>query len=410
MVRQRRDRAFGGDRQRASWSAGVVNILRVIGSTDPRTGGPIEGLRRTSEAMAALGCRNEVLCLDDPQSPWLADFPLPVHAVGPGLGRYGYTSRFAAWLRANRKNYDAVIAHGLWNYSSVGTWRALKDTSTPYAVFSHGMLDPWFRGASPAKHLAKQAYWLALEGRALATAYAVLFTTEMERSLARGVFFGARYRERVVAYGASDAPEGESRQGAAFRSVLPSLGERPYLVFLSRIHPKKGCDLLLEGFAKIAPSHPELDLVMAGPDQTGWQKTLVQQAASLGIARRVHWPGMLSGDAKWGALRGARGFVLPSHQENFGIAVAEALACGTPVLISDQVNICREVEAARAGFVAPDTAAGVDELLRRFLALDNAEHRAMSAAARGAFLERFDVRMAARDLVALAREMSCRPS
>ncbi|MEJ1969755.1 MAG: glycosyltransferase [Rhizomicrobium sp.] len=379
-------------------------MLRIIGSTDPATGGPIEGLLRTSHVMAGLGCRNEVVCLDRPSDPWLKGFPLPVFALGPGLGRYGYTPALRTWLRAHAADYDAAIVHGIWNYSSVGAWRGLSETRTPYAVFAHGMLDPWFRQANPLKHIAKQAYWLALEGRVLADAYAVLFTTEMERLSARGVFFGARFKERVVAYGAADAPSGGSGQTEAFRAALPALGQRPYLLFLSRIHPKKGCDILLAGYAHAA-ARSGMDLVIAGPDQTGLQRELVRMADRLGISARVHWPGMLSGDVKWGALRGAEAFVLPSHQENFGIAVAEALAAGTPVLISDKVNIYNEVRDGGGGMVAADTADGVADLFRRFLDLDGDARGRMRLAARRLFLERFDVRMAARDLIALADDM-----
>ena len=133
---------------------------------------------------------------------------------------------------------------------------------------------------------------------------------------------------------------------------------RSYLLFLSRIHPKKGCDLLLQAFAKIAPAHPKLHLIMAGPDAVGMRKHLQTIVDQAGLTDRVHWPGMLKGDAKWGAFAVSEAFVLPSHQENFGIAVAEALACGRPVLISDQVNIAPEIEADGCGIVEPDTLEG----------------------------------------------------
>ncbi len=382
-----------------------MKILRVIGSADPATGGPIEGLVQVSNLMAGMGCSNEMLCLDAPGDPWLADFPLPIHAVGPGLGKYRYTPKLHRWLRARAKEYDAVIIHGLWNYSSVGTWRGLAHSSTPYAVFTHGMLDPWFRRAYPAKHIAKQLFWLPFEGRVLADAQAVLFTTAQERDLARGEFFGHRYRERVIAYGTADAPDRAERQIAQFRAILPALEQRPYVLFLSRIHRKKGCDILIDGFAAIAAKYPMVDLVIAGPDQTGWRQDLEHRATALGISGRVHWPGMLTGEAKWGAFRAAQAFVLPSHQENFGIAVTEALSCSTPVLISDKVNICREVETDSCGFVAEDTKEGVTMLLDRFLLLDASGRERMRKSARQTFLTRFHAHSAARDLIRLVEEM-----
>jgi len=101
----------------------------------------------------------------------------------------------------------------------------------------------------------------------------------------------------------------------------------------------------------VAPTDPRLQLVIAGPDQVGWQAALQQRAAVLGIAERITWPGMLNGELKWGAFRCAELFCLPSHQENFGIVVAEALACGLPVSAAEPVNISEEVRVARAALV-----------------------------------------------------------
>ena len=105
----------------------------------------------------------------------------------------------------------------------------------------------------------------------------------------------------------------------------PELRGRRILVYLGRIHQKKGCDLLIRAFARVATVDPSLHLVMAGPDQTGWVAQLKDLAARLGVMSRVSWLGMVTGDDKWSALYAAEALVLPSHQESFGIVVAEAL-------------------------------------------------------------------------------------
>jgi len=161
------------------------------------------------------------------------------------------------------------------------------------------------------------------------------------------------------------------------------------------VHPKKGCDLLIEAFAKVLAEHSEWHLVIAGPDQVGWQKKLQHQAERLGIASRITWTGMISGGMKWGALRAAEVFVLPSHQENFGIVVAEALAVGTPTLISHKVNIWREIEADGAGFVTEDTLSGACDFLRSYLGLPEEKKRGMREAARRCFEQRFEIKKAA---------------
>ena len=299
-----------------------------------------------------------------------------------------------------------IVVNGLWNYASVGASLILPSLNAPYVVYPHGMMDPWFRHAYPLKHWLKQAFWLLFEGRLVRHARAVLFTTEEEMVLARGGFLGHPYREQVVGYGTGDVPGNARTQLDAFHSLLPALGERPYLLFLGRIHPKKGCDLLIHAWAAIAQQRPDLQLVIAGPDQTGWVKELRKLAERIGVDASIHWPGMVIGDAKWGAFRGAEAFILPSHQENFGVAVAEALACRTPVLISDKVNIWREVKASGAGLVEADTLTGTRRLLQSFLALDTAAKERMRDAARRCFTEHFDLRLSARKVLNLFGELA----
>ena len=278
--------------------------------------------------------------------------------------------------------------------------RALK---LPYYIFVHGMLDPWFNKAYPLKYLGKQLFWWFSEGPLLRHARAVFFTSEQERIDARGSFWPYRLTERVVRYGTADAPPASPVLDAAFRATVPALGSRCFLLFLSRIHPKKGCDFLVRAFVRIAADHPDLDLVIAGPDQSGWRATLEGIGRQAGIAQRLHWPGMLQGDAKWGAYHGCEAFVLPSHQENFGIVVAEAMACAKPVLISDKINIWREVREAGAGLVASDDQQGTDSLLQDFLT-SGTDVAAMGQAARRTFLEKFEIGTVAADLLAAIRQ------
>jgi glycosyltransferase involved in cell wall biosynthesis len=382
-----------------------VRILHIIHSVDPASGGPIEGLVRQCQAMPDCIC--EVVTLDPPDAAFLGDIPLIVHALGvwalnSRLSRFGYTPRLVPWLKAHAREYDMIVVNGLWNYASAGASRILPRLGLPYVVYPHGMMDPWFRRAYPAKHWLKQIFWTLFDGRLMQHAGAALFTCEEEMILARGQFLGHPYRERVARYGAGAAPDDDGTQIAKFRAKLPALDDRPYLLFLGRIHPKKGCDLLIRAFAAITP---ELDLVMAGPDQVGWMGELQSLAHRLGVGDRIHWPGMLSGPPKWGAFRGAEAFILPSHQDSFGVAVGEALGCSTPVLITDKVNIWREITRTGAGLVETDSQAGIEKLLRSYLALDPPGRDRMRAAARACFAEYFDMTVSARKTLELLRQL-----
>ncbi len=376
-----------------------MRLLRSIRSVNPADGGPIEGIKQVARVHAAAGHETELVSFDSPDDAWVRECPVKVHAMGPVRSGYGYSAKFVPWLAAHRAEYNAVIVSGLWQYSGFGVWRALCGTDTPYFVFPHGMLDPWFKRAYPLKHLKKWLYWPWADYRMLRDARAVLFTSEEECRAARESFWLYRCNEVVVNYGIA-APTGDvDSQKLSVLQRFPELAGKRAFVFLSRIHEKKGCDLLIRAFAKIARSDDSLRLVFAGPDQTGWAASLRALGESLGIADRIVWTGMISGDLKWGMLHLAEAFVLPSHQENFGIAVAEALACGTPVLISNKVNIWREIEQDRAGLVDEDDEPGTVRLLQRWLALSNDEKDAMRKTARQTFRARFEVTRAAEALI-----------
>ena len=154
---------------------------------------------------------------------------------------------------------------------------------------------------------------------------------------------------------------------------------------------------------------PALHLVMAGPDETGWVAKLQATAAARGISDRVTFTGMLGGDLKWGAYDAAEVFVLPSHQENFGIVVAEALASDLPVLTTYNVNIWREVRDAGAGFIEADTQAGIDQLLAKWLALSSDQRQEMRVAAGACFARYFEIKQVTGKLVDALLDASSMP-
>jgi glycosyltransferase involved in cell wall biosynthesis len=297
-----------------------------------------------------------------------------------------------------------VIVNGLWQYHSYGAWKALRRLDVPYYVFPHGMLDPWFKRTYPLKHLKKWLYWPWAEYRVLRDATRVMFTAQEECRLARQSFGLYRAKEEVVAFGTRRPPAGAAQLREAFYEIHPGLRGKRLILFLGRIHPKKGCDLLLKAFAAAREVDASTHVVMAGPDGGEWTPALKALIDELGIAPHVTWTGMLQGDVKWGAFHASDAFTLPSHQENFGIAVAEALACGLPALISDKVNIWREVEADGAGFVAPDTVEGTLSTLTRWLQLDPAAAASMRAQALQCFERHFTVEAMSADLLRVLQQ------
>lgn len=374
-----------------------MKFLHLIGTLNPQYGGPVEVLRQFSEALPRFGHDSRTLALDPPDAPWIRDFPGEVYALGRGLGTYGYSKALVPWLLANGGEYDALIVHGIWQYKSLASWRVARRLGTPWFLFVHGAMDPWFRRYYPLKHLKKLVYWSLFERRVFRDATAVLYTCEQERLLAGGEFPWYRAEERIVSLGIQRHEAGMD-SAAAFLGGHPELRGKRLWLFISRIHPKKGCEVLIRAFARVAPLDQRLQLLIAGPDQLGWAAELKGIANRLGVSERIQWLGMIEGDEKWGALNAAEAFLLPSHSENFGVVVAEALSQGLPVLISDKVNIWREVERAGAGMVCEDRVDATAAEYLRWLGLDDEARARMRHKARVCFDQHFHVDASVRSL------------
>ena len=302
----------------------------MIHSTDPKTGGVVEAVFRLNASMEK---KNTVSIISDDR-------------------------------HFNSNDVSLVIAHGLWQWPGYKAWKNFKKTGVPYVVFPHGMLDPWFKKNYPLKHLKKQFYWWWRQGKVLKDAHAVCFTTEEERLLAQKTFFPYQCNEVVTGLGVATPPGDPARQIALFHERLPQVKNKKVLLYLGRFHPKKGVDMLIKSFLK--DRGREDILLLAGPTEKpdSFLKSLMKQA--VGRENQIIWSGMLEGDLKWGALRVADSLILPSHQENFGMVIAEALSVGTPVLLTDKVNLWREVVDSNAGIVANDDQAGIDQLVQQW--------------------------------------------
>lgn len=376
-----------------------MRFLHVVHSCDPAAGGVAEAVLRLANGAEEAGYEAEIITCDSPDADFLKGLGVKATGTGPASrSSYHACPAMGAWLRANAAEFDAFVAHGLWQYPGVSTRREARRANKPYYLYPHGMLDPWFRHTYPLKHLKKLVFWRLRQARILRDARAVCFTTEEERRLARGSFRPYRCEEAVTGLGVAEPPPEEADQRAAFFERFPQLKERRLLLYLGRIHRKKGIDLLLRAFGELAEGDDRL--VLAGPEEDGVYAGELRRLAEP-FAERVTWAGMLRGATKWGALRSADSLVLPSHQENFGMVVAEALSVGTPVLITDKVNLWREVEDDEAGRVSTDDQAGVRALLREWRA---PAFKELVPRTRPCFERRFRAAAAAANLAALQKK------
>jgi glycosyltransferase involved in cell wall biosynthesis len=320
-------------------------------------------MRTLSRALSQAGVEIHVATTDDNGSDRLSvPLGVPQHEDGATFWYFPRQTRFytfswplTRWLARHVREFDLVHIHALFSYAALSAAWLAHRAGVPYIVRPLGTLNRW--GIENRRPWLKKLSFRVLESRILASAAGIHYTSEQE--LVEAGELGVSGKALIIP-NAVELPPGEARASQAHQEG------RKVILFLSRFDRKKGIDLLFEAFARVRDQYPKALLVLAGSGDQRWVMRLRQDAERLDIARDVIWAGFLTGEEKWAALRAADVFVLPSYSENFGIAVLEALACGCPVVLSDQVGIHREISRAGAGIV---TACRVDELANALLAV-----------------------------------------
>ncbi len=330
-----------------------MKVLHVIPSVGPLRGGPSFVIRTLTRGLAQAGLQVDVASTDDngPEkldtvhgSPVMVDGV--THWYFPRQTRFYQFSRpLQCWLSDNARRYDLLHIHALFSHAPVTAAFTALRSNVPYIVRPLGTLNRW--GVQNRRPWLKKLSLSLIERRILASAAALHYTSEQERLEAVELGIAGN---SVIIPNAVENSSGEDVSGE-FRAKHPELLNRRAILFLSRIDPKKGIDLLLPAFVSVLTHCPDVVLVLAGDGDPAYVARLKQRAIELGVSTNVIWTGFLQGRQRRAAMTDADLFVLPSHSENFGVAVAEAMSFGLPVVISDQVGIHREISHAKAGLV-----------------------------------------------------------
>jgi glycosyltransferase involved in cell wall biosynthesis len=258
--------------------------------------------------------------------------------------------------------FDIVHIHALFSFASVVAAICARRRGVPYIIRPLGTLNRW--GMHNRRPWLKRLSFRFIESRMLKEAAGVQYTSQQEALEARQL--GVNHDPLIVP-NPVDLPALIPKRGG-FRAAHPQIGDGAALVlFLSRLHPKKGLDLLLAAFSRVREKHPDATLVIAGDGDPGFVARLQQDSERLGLAASILWTGFLQGEDKLAVLADADVFVLPSYSENFGVAVVEAMAAGLPVIVSDQVGIHHEISASRAGLVVPCSERELADALLRMI-------------------------------------------
>ncbi|MFC4700840.1 glycosyltransferase [Glaciecola siphonariae] len=321
------------------------------------------------------------------------------------LGTYSFSPSFNKWLLANLKNYNAVIIHGIWQFHSYAVARHCKKQKIPFVLFTHGMLDPYFNSVSFFKYIKKVLYWKVFENTTLSLASRVLFTSEEEKRCSALSFSPYEVNGEVIAYGSPDLSI-KNTSTNRFYDTYPLLKNKQIFLFLSRIHPKKGIEVLINAISRLEKSGNDVAFCIAGPINESYKTKLEALISSLNISNKIHWLGMLDGELKHGAFKAADVFILPSFQENFGIVVAESLSLSTPVIISDRVNIWQEIKASKSGYVCEPSATGLVKAIEKWNTLSSEEKKIMSKNARSCYESQFSLQESAKDIARVIRDIA----
>jgi glycosyltransferase involved in cell wall biosynthesis len=369
-----------------------MNVLHVISSLDQRSGGPPVALAGLAKTQAELGLNVAILATwvkgsDLSAAARLRERGVQVALVGPALRPLLWHWRLSAATRSAVVSADVVHIHGVWEEAQHRAARVCQALGKPYLIRPCGMLDPW---QLKQKALKKRLYLRLRLLQNLNRASALHFTSQPECEGCRPLHLTA---PAIIEPNGVDLDEcRDLPPKGTFRAKHAEVASRPLVLFLSRLHPKKGLELLIPAFAQAQTG--EARLVIAGPDADGYRAKLEDLVRQHGLAERALFTGMLHGRDRLEALADADLFVLPSYQENFGIAVVESLATGTPVLISDQVNIHAEISAAGVGGVVPTQVEPLARELTHWLS-DHDLRRAAATRARDFVWQRYDWRQIA---------------
>lgn len=332
-----------------------MKLLHVIPSLAKEKGGPTQILLEVVKALQDKGCEAEIVTTNDNGSDVL-DVPLyqrvqyehvPVWflpRIFLPMKEFIFSTALTSWLRQHLNEYDLIHTHYLFSYAPTCAAALARRQKIPYIATPYGMLTPW---ALNHRRLKKQIY-SPIERHNLNHAVAIHCATDEESRDVRN--FNVKAPTFVVPYGVH-LPAYQFQAKQRVRQLYNIEPQTPIVLFLSRLHPKKRPDLLLQALSKLATLNYDFHLILAGSGEPDYLTYLINLVSSLGLAERTTVPGFVTGVDKDVLLQGCDLFVLPSFSENFGIAVAEAMAAGVPVIVTPGVQIAPDIAQANAGLV-----------------------------------------------------------
>ncbi len=354
-----------------------VKILRIISSLDPKFGGPTRGIIETSKQLIDSGIDTEILTLDKNKF----NYPkIKIHNISSFIfNKYKFSLELIRWLKKNKKKYDLFIIHGLWQFQTLAARICLNKK---YVVFAHGQLDPFFK-LNFVKRLKKQFYWKIIEKKNLLNSRSLLITSIGEKnSLNKTYVNTSNIKKKIIKYGIYKEKFNEKKVLTKFYNKFPQLKKKDFYLFLGRFDEKKGCEIIINSI-KFLKKDFNSKILLAGPiNKTKYEKKLLKLIKENKLEEIIIFSHALYREEKWGAIKASKAMILPSHGENFGISLVEALSLKKPVITTDKVNISKVIKKFDAGLISKNNLNSFKYKLKKF---ENYKQKKISIISKNAF-------------------------
>ena len=367
-----------------------MKILHVIDTTNPKTGGPVEGLKQLYKYYKKKKINVEILSSDNNLYSNNLKKDLPkINIAGKQSFFFRYNSKLIPWLEKNIYKYDLLIVHGIWLYHNFAVMNVANRFNKPYFVFTHGAMAPWLNKFLTFKYIKKKIFFSLFQRKFLLRAKAVFFTSLTEMNNAKKEFNLSGVKKKYIGYGIFGNQNTNNFNKKKFLEKFPNFKYKKIILYLGRIHEIKGIDILIKSFLKLYSKNKLFHLIIAGPANKNYLKKL--KALNDGSNENITWFSDVYGKFKWDLFNVSDFFCQPSHHENFGITIVEALSSKKPVIISNKVNIFKTIKNYNAGLIANDNQNSFDKTLLRINFISNKDYKKLSNSAYMCFKTNFSL-------------------
>ena len=364
-------------------------ILRITTTLDPKFGGPSIGVLESSKNLINNGFKVDIITIDKKKFNKIKLKNLKIINFNNYIGKnYRFCISLIFWLFKNKKKYDFFIIHGIWQFPTLLARVILKNK---YYVFTHGQLDPFF-GYNFFKSLKKKLYWYLVEYSNLQNSISILLTSLGEKKNLNKTYVKTnKIKKKIIKYGIYKKKLNYKKITSIFSKKYPFLKMKNFYLYIGRYHEKKGCDIIIKSIKKLKKKFKTPILFVGPSDNNKYEIYLKKLVSDYKLNKIIFFSDALFGDLKWGAISNCKAMLLASHGENFGISVVESLSAGRPVLITNKVNIYRDILISQSGLISNNTIDSFSKKLLKFENLNKSEITKMSKNSIKCFNKNFEL-------------------